>query len=70
MVAGVKMPGISEGFSILSDFRKLSFCGPCFFLFKMTFEKFIFEIFIIPMASHRLPPKTCENSPKYVNGNN
>ncbi len=33
MVAGVKIPGIGEGFWILSDFRKLSFSGsrgPCF----------------------------------------
>ena len=33
MVAGVKMPGISDEFRILSDFRELSLCGPCLFLF-------------------------------------
>ncbi len=31
MVVGVKMPGIGEGFLILSDFGELSFCGPCYF---------------------------------------
>ena len=30
MVAGVKMSGIGEGFRIISDFRKLSHCGPYF----------------------------------------
>ncbi len=30
MVAGMKMPGIgARVFCILSDFRELSFCGPC-----------------------------------------
>ncbi len=29
IVAGVKMPGIGGEFWILSDFRELSFCGPC-----------------------------------------
>ena len=29
MFRGFKMAGISEGFGILSDFRELSFCGPC-----------------------------------------
>ncbi len=29
MVAGVKMPSINGRFLNLSDFRELSFCGPC-----------------------------------------
>ena len=29
MVAGVKMSVIGEGIGLLSDFRELSFCGPC-----------------------------------------
>ena len=29
MVVGVKMPGIGEGFCILSDFQELNLCGPC-----------------------------------------
>ena len=29
MVVGVKEPGISGFYKILSDFRELIFCGPC-----------------------------------------
>ena len=48
MVAGVGMPGIGEGFLMLSDFRELSYngpCWPCFFYWINEAEKRIMNVY-------------------------
>ena len=43
MVAGVKMPDIGRGFSISSDFRELSLCGPYGLFFRKIKLVFLYS---------------------------
>ncbi len=41
------MPGIGEWFWILSDFRELSFCGPCIFFKIFDINAYAYPISLI-----------------------
>ncbi len=47
MVAGVKMPGIGGEFYMISDFKELSFCGPCILKYSSLSVRNISLILIV-----------------------